>query len=226
MIEAGYPGFVSVLSIGLMAPAGTPPAIIEKLHQDAVKVLAMPDVRNKLSDSRHGSDRQLARGIRRRLSRRKRRNGRKSSRTPGSPQATSSSSLNDRHMGADRHAVVEIDDVLIEQADAARGDGLADGLRLGGAVQAEERVVAVAIKIERAGAKRIFRAALNARRRKACNAASPRSCSRSASNAATSPCGRSSLVRGNSSPRCGRRRRRSAAPCRRPRPDRAGAAAH
>lgn len=49
MIEAGYPGFVSVLSIGLMAPAGTPPAIIEKLHQDAVKVLAMPDVRHKLS---------------------------------------------------------------------------------------------------------------------------------------------------------------------------------
>jgi tripartite-type tricarboxylate transporter receptor subunit TctC len=50
MIEAGYPGFVSVLSIGLMAPAGTPPAIIEKVHQDAVKVLAMPDVRKKLSN--------------------------------------------------------------------------------------------------------------------------------------------------------------------------------
>ncbi len=49
MVELGYPGFVSVLSIGLMAPAGTPPAIIEKLHQDAVKVLAMPDVRKKLS---------------------------------------------------------------------------------------------------------------------------------------------------------------------------------
>jgi tripartite-type tricarboxylate transporter receptor subunit TctC len=49
MIELGYPGFVSVLSVGLMAPAGTPPAIIEKLHQDAVKVLAMPDVRQKLS---------------------------------------------------------------------------------------------------------------------------------------------------------------------------------
>ena len=49
MIESGYPGFVSVLSIGLMAPAGTPPAIVEKLHQDAVKVLAMPDVRKKLN---------------------------------------------------------------------------------------------------------------------------------------------------------------------------------
>jgi len=50
MIESGYPGFVSILSIGLMAPAGTPPAIIEKLHQDAVKALAPPEVRKKLAD--------------------------------------------------------------------------------------------------------------------------------------------------------------------------------
>jgi tripartite-type tricarboxylate transporter receptor subunit TctC len=49
MIEAGYPGFVSILSIGLMAPAGTPPAIIEKIHQGSAKVLAMPDVRAKLN---------------------------------------------------------------------------------------------------------------------------------------------------------------------------------
>jgi tripartite-type tricarboxylate transporter receptor subunit TctC len=49
MIEAGYPGFVSVLSMGLMAPAGTPPAIVEKVHQDCVKVLAMADVRAKLA---------------------------------------------------------------------------------------------------------------------------------------------------------------------------------
>jgi tripartite-type tricarboxylate transporter receptor subunit TctC len=48
MIEAGYPGFVSILSCGLMAPAGTPAAIINKVHQDTVKVLAMPDVRAKL----------------------------------------------------------------------------------------------------------------------------------------------------------------------------------
>jgi tripartite-type tricarboxylate transporter receptor subunit TctC len=50
MIEAGYPGFVSILSIGLMAPAGTPPAIIEKLHQDTVKALAPADVRKRLSN--------------------------------------------------------------------------------------------------------------------------------------------------------------------------------
>ena len=50
MIESGYPGFVSILSIGLMAPAGTSPAIIEKLHRDAVKALAPPEVRKKLAD--------------------------------------------------------------------------------------------------------------------------------------------------------------------------------
>jgi tripartite-type tricarboxylate transporter receptor subunit TctC len=50
MIEAGYPAFESILSIGLMAPAGTPPAIIEKIHQDSVKALAPPEVRKRLSD--------------------------------------------------------------------------------------------------------------------------------------------------------------------------------
>ena len=50
MIEAGFPGFVSILSIGLMAPVGTPPAIIEKIHKDTIKILALPDVREKLSD--------------------------------------------------------------------------------------------------------------------------------------------------------------------------------
>jgi tripartite-type tricarboxylate transporter receptor subunit TctC len=33
-----------------MAPTGTPPAIIEKLHQDAVKALAPPEVRKRLAD--------------------------------------------------------------------------------------------------------------------------------------------------------------------------------
>jgi tripartite-type tricarboxylate transporter receptor subunit TctC len=50
MIEAGYPGFVSILSIGLMAPKGTPPAIIEKIHQDSVKALSSPETRKRLSD--------------------------------------------------------------------------------------------------------------------------------------------------------------------------------
>jgi len=50
MIESGYPAFESILSIGLMAPAGSPPAIIEKIHQDAVKALAPPEVRQRLRD--------------------------------------------------------------------------------------------------------------------------------------------------------------------------------
>jgi len=49
MIEAGYPGFVSVLSMGLMAPAGTPPAIIENVHLASVKALSTPAVREKLA---------------------------------------------------------------------------------------------------------------------------------------------------------------------------------
>jgi tripartite-type tricarboxylate transporter receptor subunit TctC len=50
MIEAGYPGFESILSVGLMAPAGTPPAIIEIIHQASVKALSTPEVRKRLSD--------------------------------------------------------------------------------------------------------------------------------------------------------------------------------
>jgi tripartite-type tricarboxylate transporter receptor subunit TctC len=50
MIEEGYPGFESILSIGLMAPKGTAPAIVGKIHQDTVKALAPPDVRKRLSD--------------------------------------------------------------------------------------------------------------------------------------------------------------------------------
>lgn len=48
MIEAGYPGFVSVLSLGWMAPAGTPKEVIEKIYEDTAKALAAPDVRERL----------------------------------------------------------------------------------------------------------------------------------------------------------------------------------
>ncbi len=50
MAESGYPGFEAVPWFGLMAPAGTPPAIIDRLHRDTVKILALPDVRKKLED--------------------------------------------------------------------------------------------------------------------------------------------------------------------------------
>jgi tripartite-type tricarboxylate transporter receptor subunit TctC len=50
MAESGYPGFEAVPWFGLMAPAGTAPAIVDKLHRETVKVLALADVRKKLND--------------------------------------------------------------------------------------------------------------------------------------------------------------------------------
>ncbi len=50
MAESGYPGFEAVPWFGLMAPAGTPPAIVEKLHRETVKVLSQPDVKRKLNE--------------------------------------------------------------------------------------------------------------------------------------------------------------------------------
>jgi tripartite-type tricarboxylate transporter receptor subunit TctC len=48
MIEAGYPGFVSVLSVGWMAAAGTPKDVIDKIYKDTAKALAAQDVRERL----------------------------------------------------------------------------------------------------------------------------------------------------------------------------------
>jgi len=48
MEELGFPGFDATAWFGLMAPAGTPQPVLDKLHAETVKVMAMPDVRNKL----------------------------------------------------------------------------------------------------------------------------------------------------------------------------------
>jgi tripartite-type tricarboxylate transporter receptor subunit TctC len=45
LIEGGLPDFVALTFTGLMAPAGTPPAIVAKLNAATNQVLAMPDVR-------------------------------------------------------------------------------------------------------------------------------------------------------------------------------------
>jgi len=50
MAESGYPGFEAVPWFGLMGPAGTPSPIVERLHRDTVRILALPDVRKKLND--------------------------------------------------------------------------------------------------------------------------------------------------------------------------------
>ena len=47
MHESGFPGFDATAWFGLMAPAGTPAAIQDKLHRQTVKALAAPDLRAK-----------------------------------------------------------------------------------------------------------------------------------------------------------------------------------
>jgi tripartite-type tricarboxylate transporter receptor subunit TctC len=50
MVEADFPGFEAVPWFGLLAPAGTPADVVNKLHDETVKTLAMPEVRKKFSD--------------------------------------------------------------------------------------------------------------------------------------------------------------------------------
>ncbi len=45
--EAGVPGFEVTAWFGVMAPTGTPPAVIAKLHADTVKIVNMADVRER-----------------------------------------------------------------------------------------------------------------------------------------------------------------------------------
>jgi hypothetical protein len=46
--EAGLPGFEAITWYGMAAPAGTSPAIIKKLNNEVVKLLHLPDVRERL----------------------------------------------------------------------------------------------------------------------------------------------------------------------------------
>ena len=50
MIEQGFAGFDSTAWFALMAPAGTPATIVEKLHRETVRVLALPEVRKRFDD--------------------------------------------------------------------------------------------------------------------------------------------------------------------------------
>jgi tripartite-type tricarboxylate transporter receptor subunit TctC len=45
--EAGVPGYEVVVWFGLVAPAGTPREIVQKLNAEVLKILAMPDVRER-----------------------------------------------------------------------------------------------------------------------------------------------------------------------------------
>jgi tripartite-type tricarboxylate transporter receptor subunit TctC len=50
MIEQGFAGFDSTAWFALMAPAGTPAPVIAKLHQEAARILALPDVRKRFDE--------------------------------------------------------------------------------------------------------------------------------------------------------------------------------
>ncbi|MDN3567649.1 tripartite tricarboxylate transporter substrate binding protein [Paeniroseomonas aquatica] len=49
MAESGYPAFVASSWQGLLAPAGTPAAILQRWHRLAEEVLRLPDVRHRFA---------------------------------------------------------------------------------------------------------------------------------------------------------------------------------
>ena len=50
MGECGFPGFDAAGWFGLMAPAGTSPAVVDKIQRDAVSILLLPELRKKLDE--------------------------------------------------------------------------------------------------------------------------------------------------------------------------------
>ena len=50
MAESGFPGFEAVPWFGLLAPVGTPKDVVDKLHAETVKTLALPEVRKKFDE--------------------------------------------------------------------------------------------------------------------------------------------------------------------------------
>src|SRR5437763_812381 len=50
MDEQGFRGFDATAWFGLMAPAGTPAPVIARLHAETVRILGLPDVRQKLDE--------------------------------------------------------------------------------------------------------------------------------------------------------------------------------
>lgn len=66
--EAGYPGFEAITWTGLVAPAGTPQAVVERINAEMRKALKAPDVHHRLtsegSTPMGGTPRQFAEFIR------------------------------------------------------------------------------------------------------------------------------------------------------------------
>jgi tripartite-type tricarboxylate transporter receptor subunit TctC len=51
MQEAGVPGYAASVWLALMAPAGTPPAVVQRLNGEIAKMMAMPDAKKMLLDA-------------------------------------------------------------------------------------------------------------------------------------------------------------------------------
>jgi tripartite-type tricarboxylate transporter receptor subunit TctC len=51
MAESGFPGFDVNAWFGLLAPSGTPAPIVDKLHRETVRVLALPNVRERFNNA-------------------------------------------------------------------------------------------------------------------------------------------------------------------------------
>ncbi len=49
MIEAGVPGYEASTAFGILAPARTAPAIVARLNREITQILALPDVKERLS---------------------------------------------------------------------------------------------------------------------------------------------------------------------------------
>ena len=49
LVSEAVPGYESVQWSALMAPAGTPAAIIDRLHKETVSILRMPEIRKSLA---------------------------------------------------------------------------------------------------------------------------------------------------------------------------------
>jgi tripartite-type tricarboxylate transporter receptor subunit TctC len=49
LAEAGAPGQESDIILGVLVPVGTPRGIIDRLHREIVRIVALPDVRERLS---------------------------------------------------------------------------------------------------------------------------------------------------------------------------------
>ena len=50
MAESGFPDFDATGWFGLMAPAGTSPAVVDKIQRDAVSILSLPELRKKFDE--------------------------------------------------------------------------------------------------------------------------------------------------------------------------------